>query len=131
MDLTLEIDDDGCGRLQFELPADATDEDVAYIESLVPRIESGLLELRDPGTGQVVFSCRPSLTGESLLKTVTRSTVKPRGPKATIADVHKQKVRRVAGLFAALSWESVRSASRQAETEQAQAEKHEGAGLGD
>ena len=75
MDLTLEIDDGGCGRLQFELPADATDEDVAYIESLVPRIETGLLQLQDPGTGQVVFSCRPSLTGESLLKTAT-STVK-------------------------------------------------------
>ena len=29
--ITLEIDDDGCGRLQFELPADATDADVAYI----------------------------------------------------------------------------------------------------
>ena len=76
MELILEIDDDGCGQLQFELPADATAEDVAYIESLVPRIETGLLELRDPGTGQVVFSCRPSLTGESLLKTATRSEVK-------------------------------------------------------
>jgi len=76
MELILEIDDDGCGRLQFELPADATAEDVAYIESLVPRIETGLLELHDPGTGQVVFSCRPSLTGESLLKTATRSEVK-------------------------------------------------------
>ena len=111
MDLNLEIDDDGSGRLQVELPADATDEDVAYIESLVPRIESGLLELRDPGTGQVIFSCRPSLT-----------TRKPRGPKANIADVHKQKVPRVVRLFAALSSESVRSASRQAETEQAEAE---------
>ena len=60
--ITLEIDDHGCGRLQFELPADATDEEVAYIESLVPRIETGLLELRDPGTGEVVLSCRPSLT---------------------------------------------------------------------
>jgi hypothetical protein len=70
--VTLEIDDDGCGRLQFELPADATAEEVAYIESLVPRIETGLLELRDPRTGEVVFSCRPSLTGESLLKTATR-----------------------------------------------------------
>ena len=76
MELILEIDDDGCGRLQFELPADATVEDVAYIESLVPQIEPGVLELRDPGTGQVVFSCRPSLTGESLLKTATRSEVR-------------------------------------------------------
>ncbi len=78
MEVTLEIDDDGCGRLQFELPADATAEEVAYIESLVPQIETGVLELRDPGTGEVVFSCRPSLTGESLLKTATRSAMKLR-----------------------------------------------------
>ena len=78
MEVILEIDDDGCGRLQFELSADATAEEVAYIESLAPRIETGLLELRDPGTGEVVFSCRPSLTGESLLKTATRSAVKLR-----------------------------------------------------
>jgi len=76
--ITLEIDDDGCGRLQFELPADASDEEVAYIESLVPRIESGLLELRDPSTGEVVFSCQPSLTAEALLKTATRSAAKLR-----------------------------------------------------
>ena len=67
---------DRCGRLQFELPDDATAEEVAYIESLVPRIDHGLLELREPGTGEVVFSCRPSLTGESLLKTATSSGVK-------------------------------------------------------
>ena len=78
MELILEIDDDGCGQLQFELSADAIDEEVAYIESLVPRIDHGLLELREPGTGEVVFSCRPSLTGESLLKTATRSAVKLR-----------------------------------------------------
>jgi hypothetical protein len=76
MDVILEIDDDGCGRLQFELPVDSTAEDVAYIESLLPRIETGFLELRDPGTGEVVFSCQPSLTGESLLKTAKRSKVK-------------------------------------------------------
>ena len=73
--ITLEIDDDGCGRLQLELPADASAEEVAYIGSLVPRIESGLLELRDPGTGEVAFSCRPSFTGVLLLKTATRSSV--------------------------------------------------------
>jgi hypothetical protein len=61
--------------VQFELPADATAEEVAYIESLVPRIETGLLELRDPGTGEVIFSCRPSFTGVLLLKTATRSAV--------------------------------------------------------
>jgi hypothetical protein len=75
-EITLEIDDDGCGRLEFELPLDATDEDVTYIERLEPRIESGLLELRDLNTDEVVLSCRPSLTGESLLKTATRSAVK-------------------------------------------------------
>ena len=57
---------DGCGRLQVEHPTAATDEEVAYIESLVPRIETGLLELRDAGTGEVVFSCQPSLTGEAV-----------------------------------------------------------------
>ena len=49
--ITLAIDDAGCGRLQFELPADATAEEVAYIASLVPHIATGLLDLRDPGTG--------------------------------------------------------------------------------
>ena len=72
----LEINDDGCGRLHFELPADASDEEITYIESLMPRIGSGALELRDPQTGELVFSCRPSLTGVSLLKTATRSSVK-------------------------------------------------------
>ena len=52
-----------------------TAEEVAYIESLVPRIETGLLELRDPGTGEVIFSCRPSFTGVLLLKTASRSAV--------------------------------------------------------
>ena len=78
MEVILEIDDDGRGQLQFEFSADATAAEVEYIESLVPRIETGLLELRDPGTGEVIFSCRPSLTGESLLKTATRSAVKLR-----------------------------------------------------
>jgi hypothetical protein len=73
--ITLEIDADGCGRLHFELPDDATAEEVAYIENLVPRIDHGLLELREPGTGEVVFSCRPSLPGESQLKTATCSAV--------------------------------------------------------
>jgi hypothetical protein len=74
--ITLEIDDDGCGRLEFELPADATDQEIAYIESLVPRLESGLLDLLDPETDEIVFSCRPSLTGESLLQNATSSVVK-------------------------------------------------------
>jgi hypothetical protein len=78
MEVLLEIDDEGCGRLEFELPADATDEDIAYIESLVPRLESGLFDLLDPHTDEIVFSCRPSLTGESLLQTTTSSVVKVR-----------------------------------------------------
>ena len=76
--ITMEIHDDGCGRLQFELSGDTSDEEIAYIESLVPRIETGALELRDPVTGAVVFSCRPSFTGTLLLKTATRSAVKVR-----------------------------------------------------
>ena len=54
MELILEIDDDGCGRLQFELPADASAEELAYIESSVPRIETGLLELQDPGPARCI-----------------------------------------------------------------------------
>jgi hypothetical protein len=59
--ITLEVDDDGCGRLHFELPLDVTDEEVAFIKRLVPRAESGLLELLDPDTGEVVFCCTPVL----------------------------------------------------------------------
>jgi hypothetical protein len=33
----------------------------AYIQSLVTRVESGLLELLDPDTGEVLFSCRSVL----------------------------------------------------------------------
>ena len=76
MEVILEIDDDGCGRLQFELPEAALEEDVAYIESLAPRVKSGLLELLDPESGEVVFSCRPSLTAESLLQEAASSVVK-------------------------------------------------------
>ena len=53
--ITLEVDHHGCGRLQFELPLDVTDAEIAYIKSLVPRDESGLFELLDPDTGEVVF----------------------------------------------------------------------------
>lgn len=59
--IAVELDDDSCGPLEFEIPADATDEEIAYIESLVPRLESGLLELLDPDTDEVVFSYRPEL----------------------------------------------------------------------
>jgi hypothetical protein len=58
--ITLEVEEEG-GRLQFELPLNITDEEIAYIKSLVPGAESGLLELLDPDTGQVVFSCTPVL----------------------------------------------------------------------
>jgi hypothetical protein len=50
-----------CGRLHFELPLDITDEEIAYIKSLVPGAQSGLLELVDPATGEVVFCCTPVL----------------------------------------------------------------------
>ena len=57
--ITLEIDDHGFGRLQFELPLDVTPAEIAYIKSLVPRDEFGLLELLDPDTGEVVFCWTP------------------------------------------------------------------------
>ena len=63
--ITLEVDYGIRGRLQFQLPADATDDEIAYFKTLTPRVESS-------------FSCRPSLTGESLLKTATRSAMKLR-----------------------------------------------------
>jgi hypothetical protein len=59
--ITLEIEYNGRGRLQFELPADATDDEIAYFKTLVPRVEHGLLEMVDPETCEVVFSCRPQL----------------------------------------------------------------------
>ena len=31
--ITLEVDDEGCGRLQFELPLDITDEEIAHIKA--------------------------------------------------------------------------------------------------
>jgi hypothetical protein len=57
--ITLEIDDDGRGLLEFELPLDVTDAQIAYIKSLVPRVEAGLLELLDPETREIVFRCTP------------------------------------------------------------------------
>ena len=59
--IVLAVDDEGCGLLEFELPSDATEDEIAYIARLVPRLEAGLLELCDPDTGEVVFSCRPKL----------------------------------------------------------------------
>ena len=59
--ITVEIDGDGCGRLKFELPLDVTEAEIEYIRSLVPRAESGTLELLDPNTGEVVFACTPVL----------------------------------------------------------------------
>jgi hypothetical protein len=57
--ITLEIDYDGRGSLQFELPSDATDDEIAYFKTLVPRVEHGLLEMVDPETREVIFSCHP------------------------------------------------------------------------
>ena len=59
--ITLDIEYNGRGRLQFVLPADATDDEIAYFKTLVPRVEQGLLEMVDPDTWAVVFSCRPTL----------------------------------------------------------------------
>ena len=63
--ILLEVDTAGCGLLEFELPTDATDDEIAYMESLVPRLKAGLLELCDPDTGEVVFSCRPTLVQQA------------------------------------------------------------------
>jgi hypothetical protein len=57
----LEIDYEGCGRLQFELPLDTTDEEISYLKTLVPRTDHGSIELLDPDTLDVVFSLRPVL----------------------------------------------------------------------
>lgn len=59
--IVLDGYDDGCGLLEFEFQSDATDDEIAHIESLVPRLEAGVLELCDPDTGEVVFDCRPNL----------------------------------------------------------------------
>jgi hypothetical protein len=59
--ITLEIDYGTQGRLQFQLPADATDDEIAYFKTLTPRVENGLLEMVDPDTWAVVFRCRPQL----------------------------------------------------------------------
>ena len=66
----LEVDHDGYVLLEFELPANATDDEIAYIESLVPRLEAGLLQLRDPDTGDVIFSCRPEPAQEPMRRLV-------------------------------------------------------------
>ena len=60
-------------RLQFELPADASAEEVAYIESSVPRIETGLLELQTPAPARWY-----SVASPRSLKTATCSAVRLR-----------------------------------------------------
>ena len=59
--ITLEGDADGSGHLRFELPPDVTEDEIAYLESLIVRADSETLELIDPATGEVVFSCDPVL----------------------------------------------------------------------
>ena len=59
--ITLEVDYSTRARLQFQLPADATDDEIAYFKTLTPRVENGLLEMIDPDTWAVVFRCRPTL----------------------------------------------------------------------
>ena len=60
--ITLEIHYEGRGRLQFQLPADLTDDQIVYFKTLVPRVQQGMLELVDPKTCQVIFSWRPKVT---------------------------------------------------------------------
>ena len=45
--MTLEVDEDGCGHLHLDLPADATNAEIGYIKTLVERVGSALLELHD------------------------------------------------------------------------------------
>ena len=59
--ITLEISYGTRGCLQFQLPADATDAEIAYFKTLTPRVENGLLEMIDPDTWAVVFRCRSQL----------------------------------------------------------------------
>lgn len=59
--ITLEIDYGRRGRLQFQLPVDATDEEIAYFKTLTPRVENGQLEMIDPDTWAVVFRSGPTL----------------------------------------------------------------------
>ena len=47
--------------MHFELPLNVTEAEIEYIQSLVVRAESGMLELLDPNTGDVVFTCTPVL----------------------------------------------------------------------
>ena len=57
----LAINGERCGLLEFELPSDARDDESAYIERLVPRLEAGLLELCEPDSREVVVSFRPKV----------------------------------------------------------------------
>jgi hypothetical protein len=57
--VTLVIDYEGCGPLQFELPPDTTDAEITYLRTLVARDDFGSIELLDPVTLEVVFSLRP------------------------------------------------------------------------
>ena len=72
--ITLEIDEDGCGRRSLNSrlmppPRRSPTSKVCCNDS------KRLIELQDPGTGEVVFRCRPWFTGVLLLKTATRSAV--------------------------------------------------------
>jgi len=59
--VTLEIDDEGCRHLTFELPAGTPDNEIAYFNTLVLREELGSIELIDPVTLEVVYCLRPVL----------------------------------------------------------------------
>ena len=57
--ITLEVEEEGCGRLQFELPLDITDEEIAYIKSLVPRAESRIARTPRSGYGRSCVQLHP------------------------------------------------------------------------
>jgi hypothetical protein len=48
--MTLEIDEDGHEQLHLDLPANATDQEIDCIKTLVERVGWALLELHDNET---------------------------------------------------------------------------------
>ena len=56
---TVETDDDGFQCVSFNLPLDASEEEIEYLRSLVLCTDAGLLVLLDPDTNEVVFILRP------------------------------------------------------------------------
>ena len=51
--VTLKIDGE---HLEFNLPPGATDKEIDYLKTLVPRAAPGIVELLDPDTHEVVLT---------------------------------------------------------------------------